>query len=50
MSAKHLDRAGAEKLLEAFGNAGGTINQLAGALDEMGLKLLSARVRSYAKN
>ncbi len=47
MLSKHLDRTGAEQLLEAFGNAGGTMEQLATALDEMGLKLLGARVRIY---
>ncbi len=47
MLSKHLDRTGAEKLLEAFGNAGGTMEQLAKALAEMGLKLLSNRVQSY---
>ncbi len=49
MLSKHLDRKGAEQLLEAFGNAGGTTDQLANALYEIGLKLLSARVRSYVQ-
>ncbi len=49
MLSKHRDRIGAEKLLEAFGNAGGTMNQLARALDAMGLTLLSSRVRAYTQ-
>ncbi len=49
MLAKHVDRAGAEKLLETFGNAGGTIAQLSKALNEMNLVLISHRVRLNAQ-